>query len=522
MFISTLAPMSIWLLSAASLARPAEILLWALCCAVSAATIPGRALRIGVWTQLLLMPLTAAWIGAVALTGAGPSIASTASVSAGAFHEVFMAMGLVAGVFSFWLVLVISIGSALYSLHLIRQDTDNTSNVTAVVFLLSLAPLSLAVLDGGGIKSITRLMGPESRVSVVWLSHAQLAKEIMGMGLSALAFGKQAAEHPVRQASAAPHEFDALDGVAVFMIGESLRADALVKDGRGPWSAALAARLQHGLGIRLPDACAGGNATFVSVPRLLTAVDVSDEEGVMHKPSILARAKAGGAKTAYINNHEVWVFPELGHDYLVKTSSIEFNAYDEVAVEALGDFLKRTKARSKAAVLHLYGQHFNYEDRYPASAFAEEPSGLNADDLLTFRYGRTAEYGLKTLLLTADLLDQQSDPAFLVFTSDHGENLPSDHTGKRFHAGAWVGKNDTTVPAIILWNDAFVRSGRLERIEPLLHAQGLIAHRDLANAWMALVGAPGIVSPTQNPKTWGTAAASKSSLPPIACSDLSP
>ncbi len=522
MFASMLAPMSIWLLADARPARPLELLAWTLCCGISAATLPGRALRIGAWLQLLAMPLTAAWIGAVALTGAGPSIASTASISAGAFREVMMAMRLVLHVWSFWLVLATSLIIALWALYLARRDTSRTANTTALVFLLSLLPLSLAVLDGGGFKSVTRLMGPEARVSVVWLSHVQLAKELASVELTSLALGSSPAQGPIRQARDAPHEFAALNGVAVLMVGESLRADAFMKIDRGPWSQALADRLQRGLGARLQDACAGGNATFVAVPRLLTAVAVDDLDGLMHRPTVLARAKAAGAVTAYINNHEVWVFPEFGHDFLLKTSSMDFNAYDEVAVEALGDFLKRTSAPSKAAVLHLYGQHFNYEDRYPAAAFSPEPNNLTADALLELRYAHAAEYGLKTLLLTAELLDQQSDPAFLIFTSDHGENLPSDGNGKRFHAGAWVGKADTTVPAIILWNEAFLHSGRLARIAPLLNAKSMIAHQDVVKAWLALVGAPGVVEPTQNPRTWGTTGAATDNSPTVACSALPP
>ena len=239
-----------------------------------------------------------------------------------------MAMRLVLHVWSFWLVLATSLIVALWALYLSRRDTTRTANSTALVFLASLLPLSLAVLDGGGFKSAIRLMGPEARVSVVWLSHVQLAKELASVELTSLALGSSPAQAPIRQARDAPREFAALSGVAVFMVGESLRASAFMKTDRGPWSKALADRLQRGLGARLQDACAGGNATFVAAPRLLTAVAVDDLDGLMHRPTLLAQAKAGGAMTAYINNHEVWVFPEFGHDFLLKTSSMDFNAYD--------------------------------------------------------------------------------------------------------------------------------------------------------------------------------------------------
>jgi glucan phosphoethanolaminetransferase (alkaline phosphatase superfamily) len=182
---------------------------------------------------------------------------------------------------------------------------------------------------------------------------------------------------------------------------------------------------------------------------------------------------------------------------------MEMNAYDEVAIEALDDFVKRSGVGPKAAILHLYGQHFYYEERYPQDTFDAEPSNLNTDELAELRYARAAEYGVKVLLMAAAILDAQDAPAFLVFTSDHGENLPSDKTGKHYHAGPSSGKFDVVVPALVLWNEAFLKSGNSRRLDKLMHANGLISHRDVAKAWLVLEGLDEDLSPTVNPMTWG-------------------
>jgi glucan phosphoethanolaminetransferase (alkaline phosphatase superfamily) len=340
-------------------------------------------------------------------------------------------------------------------------------------------------------------------VSVTWLSHLAIVKEALSLALDRAAFGADRSYQIVRSVNAVHAAFHAKEGLGVFIVGESLRADSLMQDSRGLASRALANRLRAGLGVRLPDACSGSNSTFDSVPRLLTAVDVTDVNGAMRNPTLLAMAKAAGAKTAYINNQETWVVPESGHDLLQQTSSMQVNAYDEVVIEALSDFVVRSGSGPKAAVLHLYGEHFYYEKRYPSSFFAAEPVGLSADALMEVRYARAAEYGAHVLMLAAAVLDQQTEPAFLVFTSDHGENLPSDGTGKRYHAGPSSGRHDSIVPTLILWNSAFLSSGRTQPLNGLLGAKGLIAHRDVARAWLALEGMPGDVSPTPNPVTWG-------------------
>lgn len=503
LFVASMAPMSIWLVSAGRLARPVEAAGWALLCGVLAASAPGRVLRWAAILQLLLLPLTLAWIGAVAVTGMGPSTASIGSATNGAYKEVLTAARVVLWNRQFQLVAVLSLGLAAAAARAAWRAPQGRSGWLSLVFLAAMLPASSAVLDAGGYAGWARLAGPEARMGVVWLSHLEMGKEGLRTALNQAVMSAEAQPQFVRSAVGVPREFDAQPGVAVFIVGESLRADALLDPARGQWSAGLAARLERGLGVRLPDACAGGNGTFASVPRLLTVVDVADEAGAARKPTVLAMAKAAGARTAYINNHEIWVMPEEGHDFSQKISSMDVNTYDEVAIDAMADFLKRTDAASKAVLIHLYGQHFFYEQRYPAAMFPPEPTGLDGEALNELRYRRAAEYGASVLLRAAEVLDAQPEPAFLLFTSDHGENLPSDGTGRRMHAGPTSSRADSVVPTIVLWNAAFQRSGRAKLLDVFLQKNGLIAHRDVSRAWLAMLGQPGGILPTSDPKTWG-------------------
>jgi hypothetical protein len=106
-------------------------------------------------------------------------------------------------------------------------------------------------------------------------------------------------------------------------------------------------------------------------------------------------------------------------------------------------------------------------------------------------------------------------------TSDHEENLPSDKTGKRFHSGPATGKFDTTVPALVLWNRAFADSGRARLLDRLVKAKGLIAHRDVAKAWLGLQGMPGEIVPTAEPTSWG-ALQPGTAFAPVSCASMMP
>lgn len=493
--------MSVWPLSGATLVHPWQALVWALCCAVLFASFPARSTRLPVWLLLAALPWTLGWIGSVAVTGYGPSNAALNAAGANAFNELVAALKLALARPAFPLASLFCVASLAVAWRFSRHTASASSNSFGTIFLCALLPTAAANMNGTAFPGLAAIATPEARSSVVWFSHLGIAKESLAETLDVMARGSADAPR-IRSASDAAQLFRARDGLAVFVVGESLRADALLVEGRGPWSAALNERIRQGLGVRLGDACAGGNATFTAVPRLLSAVDPADTRGAAEKPTILAYAKAGGARTAYIINHETWVVPETGHDLIHKTSAMQRPALDEEAIALLADFALRSGNGPKAAILHLYGQHFAYRERYPQSLFPDEPTLPNSEQREEVHYARAAEYGVKVLLALAELLDRQSEPSFLVFTSDHGENLPSDKTGKRYHAGQVSGKNDTMVPALVLWNKAFSETGQHHRLDHLLAAPS-IAHRDVAKAWLVLAGLPEELEATVRPTTWG-------------------
>lgn len=503
--LAALAPLLIWPLGHGRLLHPGPVAAGALFCAVLLASMPGRGLRLSAWLLLLLLPSTLAWTATVAVTGVGPSLASLESLTAGAYREVIDAAGLALRLPSFGVVGLLTIGSVWLALRLARGCRPARGGPVAALFLVTLLPLLLVVHDARWGRELSRWLGPEAHISVPVLFQLGSAKSLLSETLDrAILPDNRLAKLP-RDATTARVDYQAEPGVAIFLVGESLRADALLRPGRGPASDALAERLASGLGQRLPDACAGGNGTFVSVPKLITAATSPDPALADGQPTLLALAKAAGARTAYVNNHEIWVVPEAGHDWQQKLSSSYFSASDEQAIAVVEDFVQRTRAPTRAALVHLYGQHFPYHERYPAGLFPSEPAGLSGSALDELRYQRAAEFGTQLLLRLARFMDGLAEPAYLVFTSDHGENLASDGTGKQFHAGPVNGRHDTTVPVLVLWNRAFADSGRPQRLAALARQAPPLAHRDVAAAWLHLLGAPGPLAPTEPVLTWGAA-----------------
>lgn len=521
-FAAAMAPLAVIPLSGARLASPGSTLGWATLCALSLALAPGYFGRLAALVPLATLPLIWFWIGVTALTGTGPPSNATEIALAVGSKEVLTSIRLAMHSSAFLASASLTTAMAWLAWRMNKEITP-AGGARRIAFLLSLIPFTVVVAEGHTppFGQLATLCSPEARRSVPMISLFGIARSGIGITASNLIFGTTTLQRTTRKATDAPKTFQALPGLVVLILGDSMRPDALIDRQRGAWSAMLDDRIRAGLGARLPDACASGNGTFVSIPLLMTNSSPQAVAATHGKPSLLALAKAAGASTSYISNHEDFLLPESGHDDYVSTATLGVPALDEVAVTALGEFAARTKSPARAAWVHLYGQHLPYDERYPWDLFAVPPKNLSADELEHLHYMRAAEYGAKVLLQAAAILDRESDPAVLIFTSDHGENLWADGNRKRYHAGPVSGRHDTMVPVLALWNEAFRRSKRPAMLEPLLQARAVIAHRDVATAWLALAGSPYPPAPTKDPSTWGALDDGKG-LRALRCADLPP
>jgi glucan phosphoethanolaminetransferase (alkaline phosphatase superfamily) len=118
-------------------------------------------------------------------------------------------------------------------------------------------------------------------------------------------------------------------------------------------------------------------------------------------------------------------------------------------------------------VLHMYGSHFPYDERYGKRDRMFEPIfrdvGLSAPALrfkreLINSYDnslRVTDRFLASVIAHAAAADK---PAIVLFTSDHGENLYDDERDMFMHAGPHPTRRDTMVPLLFWANDAYMKA----------------------------------------------------------------
>lgn len=306
-----------------------------------------------------------------------------------------------------------------------------------------------------------------------------------------LAFERNAASENYREVSR-DFKFDARSEhsatapeVYVMVVGETARAHNFSLYGYPRNTNPLLSKTP---GIKaFPNVTTQSNTTHKSVPMLLSAASAEDFERLFHEKGILAAFKEAGFHTVFISNqlpnHSFIDF--LGeqadeHYFLKKEDASQGNHYDEDLLQKLDEILPLADASSSAhyhyryrklfVVLHSYGSHFNYQERYPRS-FAyfkpdsrSEAKSENRRDLLnaydnTIRYTDYILHGIIERLQKWEGVQTKTDGVYdqptsaMLYTSDHGENIFDDERSLFLHAAPKASDYELHVPFII-WTSA--------------------------------------------------------------------
>ena len=227
------------------------------------------------------------------------------------------------------------------------------------------------------------------------------------------------------------------------------------------------------------------NTTHKSVPMLLSAASASDFERLFHEKGILAAFREAGFHTVFLSNQlpnhsfidflgeqaDEWAFIKTGdrNEAFDKTYGQTFdkmygqgklakmdekgNVYDADLLPILDQILSR-KHQKLFIVLHTYGSHFNYMERYPRNMAHFQPDSQsdakaeNRRDLLN-AYDNTIRYTDYVLHSIIERLQKKGGMSAMLYTSDHGENIFDDSRKLFLHAAPRASHYELDVPFLI-------------------------------------------------------------------------
>ncbi len=246
--------------------------------------------------------------------------------------------------------------------------------------------------------------------------------------------------------------------VFVLVIGETARADNFSLYGYGRPTTPLLQGLQ-GL-TAYAKALTQSNTTHKSVPMLMSAASAEDYDRIYREKGLITAFKEAGYHTTFISNQRpnhsfIDIFGEEADQWVfLKEKAANPEAVTDRQMLALVDKVLAKGRNKELIVLHTYGSHFNYRERYDRKdAFfkpdeASEADPKNRPQLLN-AYDNTIRATDRLLASMATRLRSTGCQSALLYTSDHGENIFDDRRELFLHASPVPSYYELHVPLLV-------------------------------------------------------------------------
>lgn len=262
---------------------------------------------------------------------------------------------------------------------------------------------------------------------------------------------------------------DSVREVYIAVVGETSRADNWQLFGYDrfttPYLCSLADTAIAAYGKTLSES----NTTHKAVPLLLSTLTSENfGKNINRTKSVITAFKEAGYATDYISmqarNHSYIDFFAFEADSTVFLREPEPGvvnaAVSDIDALPLVDSILASGRGKQLIVLHLYGSHFNYCDRYPREQayflpdLYQEANLANRGRLIN-AYDNAIRQTDHLLYELMARLDSIGCPGGLVFTSDHGEDIYDDARHRFLHASPTPTYMQLHVPFVLHMTPAF-------------------------------------------------------------------
>ncbi|MBO5216595.1 MAG: sulfatase-like hydrolase/transferase [Alistipes sp.] len=204
------------------------------------------------------------------------------------------------------------------------------------------------------------------------------------------------------------------------------------------------------------------NTTHKSVPMILSSIHTSEHEELYRRKGILALFNEAGFTTYFISNQSPQgaMIDKLAN----QADHVEYlddPRLDMQLVDRMNQIIKSSTSDKIFIVLHAYGSHFSYHQRYPrefAQYLPDDDVAITRNNIEMIRnaYDNSILYTDYVLAEAINSLASYSDlcSAFF-FCSDHGEDLMDDERRRFLHSSPTVTYYQLHVPALTWFSEQY-------------------------------------------------------------------
>lgn len=253
----------------------------------------------------------------------------------------------------------------------------------------------------------------------------------------------------------------------VMVIGETSRADHWQLNGYKRATNPRLSRITTGQIFSFANTLSESNTTHKSVPLMLSHLTPATYgDSIYCVKSIITAFKEAGFATTFISNqrrnHSFIDF--FGNEadstlFIRESDGLGLSDTDDLRLlDCLDNAIAGKTSPHKLVVLHTYGSHFSYRDRYPDAIRTFTDDGYTEID--SDNRSRLINAYDNTIVLTDSLLSGIIDrlskyQAAMIYTSDHGEDILDDSRGLFLHASPCPSFYQIHVPFIVWLSDSF-------------------------------------------------------------------
>ena len=257
--------------------------------------------------------------------------------------------------------------------------------------------------------------------------------------------------------------------IYVLVIGEASRAENWSLYGYSRETNPLLAQTS-GL-VVYKDAITQSNTTHKSVPLILSAASAEDYSVVYTHKSMLTAFKETGFTTIFLSNQTPnrsftdFYFQEADHHQNIRYSPdggmTTVNNFDEAMLPLLQHYVDSIPG-NLFIILHTYGSHFNYKERYPGNFPLYEPDNVANVKVenkiaLVNAYDNSVRYTDYFLYTLIEMLRKQEVISALFYTSDHGEDMLDDKRKRFLHSSPNPTFYQLYIPMFMWFSESYQR-----------------------------------------------------------------
>ncbi|MBB4035194.1 glucan phosphoethanolaminetransferase (alkaline phosphatase superfamily) [Dysgonomonas hofstadii] len=213
------------------------------------------------------------------------------------------------------------------------------------------------------------------------------------------------------------------------------------------------------------DAVTQSNTTHKSVSIMLTAASAENYDIIYKQKSIIKAFKEVGFSTVFLSNQSA---NRTFTDFFAKeadfTEYFRFfgqttNNYDEVLLPRLKHYIDSVQG-NMFIILHTYGSHFNYKERYPKDFSVYTPDNVTEisrsnKSILINAYDNTIRYTDNFLHNVIQLMERTDACSSMFYTSDHGEDILDDNRQRFLHASPNPTFYQLRVPMLLWFSSSY-------------------------------------------------------------------